>query len=148
MKLFDIYTFWIGKQASFLNNFNGNDQLYDQAQQFWNTLESNAIVYFAIFFLLGIGLAYYYYTPFNNLPGRHYHPKWWGAFLGICFGTTFVLTLVAAYLIATPKLNGSFWLEVRLSFVNAFYAVLLYLAVSYVYCKCKWLPSNAYRPNI
>ena len=66
MKLFDIYTWSTGKQASFLNNFNGNDQLYAQAQQFWNTLESNAIVYFAIFFLLGIGLAYYYYTPFRE----------------------------------------------------------------------------------
>ena len=43
MKLFDIYTWATGKQASFLNNFNGNDQLYAQAQQFWNTLESNAI---------------------------------------------------------------------------------------------------------
>jgi len=143
MKLFDIYTWATGKQASFLNNFNGNDQLYAQAQQFWNTLESNAIVYFAIFFLLGIGLAYYYYTPFNNQPGRHYHPKWWGIFLGVCFVSTLLLTLGAAYLIATPKLDGAFTLELKLSLVNSLYACVLYVLTSWVYCN--WLPTNAYR---
>lgn len=143
MKLFDIYTWATGKQASFLNNFNGNDELYAQAQSFWHTLETNAIVYAAIFIIFGIGWACYYYTPFNNQPHRHYHPKWWGIFLGICFVTTLLLTFVSAYLIATPKLNGAITLELTLSLVNSLYACGLYLLTSYIYCN--WLPTNAYR---
>lgn len=144
MKLFDIYTLWIGKEAAFLNKFQSNDQLYAQAQTFWNKLESNSIVFFGILLLLGIGLACYYYTPFNKMAGRHYHPKWWVIFMVICFVSTLLVTLGTAYFfIAEPKLEGAFMLEFKLSLVNSLYATILYFLTSYIYCN--WLPTNAYR---
>lgn len=143
MKLFDIYTLLIGKEAAFLNKFQQNDQLYAQAQAFWNKLENNSIVFFGLLILFGVGWAWYYYTPFNNMAGRHYHPKWWLIFMVICFVSTLLLTLGTAYFIAEPKLDGAFTLEFNLSLVNSLYATVLYLFISWIYCN--WLPTNAYR---
>lgn len=53
MKLFDIYNWAIGSKASFLNSFQNEEELYAQAQQFWNGLESNAFIFAGIFLLMG-----------------------------------------------------------------------------------------------
>lgn len=53
MKLFDIYNWAIGSKASFLNSFQNEEELYAQAQQFWNGLESNAFIFAGIFLVMG-----------------------------------------------------------------------------------------------
>lgn len=144
MKLFDIYSKVIGSKASFLNGFQNNDELYAQAQSFWSKLESNAYIFLALFLLLGFGLSLYYYKPFNNRPGRHYQPKYWWIGMAICFVATLLITLLAAYLIAEPKLTGSLGLELKLSLINGLYAVILYFVTSFIYCNGGFT-TNAYR---
>lgn len=143
MKLFDIYTLWIGKESDFCNKFQSQDDLYKQAKDFWETLGNLSFVFLIILLVLGIGSAFFYYTPFNKMAGRHYHPKWWLIFMVICFVSTLLFTLGAAYLFAEPKLDGAFMLEFNLSLVNSIYATVLYLFISWLYCN--YFPTNAYR---
>lgn len=143
MNLINIY-FLIGSKASFLNRFRDNDALYSQAQNFWNELDDSAYIFILLFLVLGIGLAWYYYQPFNNQPGRHYHPKYWLGGLIACFIITLFLTLIMAYLMATPKLTGTWPLELKLSLNNAIYSFITYIITSFIYCNIG-LPTNAYR---
>ena len=61
----------------------------------------------------------------------------------ITFVTSFATTLVFEYIVATPKLDGAFMLEVKIALGNAIYATLVYFITSFVWCN--WLPTNAYR---
>ncbi len=145
MALFDIYTWLTGKKVEFLGQFDIEEQkeLYYQATQFWNSLESNAYIFVILFAVIGILVAWYYYIPFNNEPGRHYHPKWWGIWLGICFVVTFLGTLGLAYGLATPNLSGTWPIEIKLSLVNGLYAIVLYIITSV--CFCIYSKTNAYK---
>lgn len=143
MKLFDIYNWAIGSKASFLNSFQNEEELYAQAQQFWNGLESNAFIFAGIFLVMGAVWAWTYYGRYNNKPGRHYHPKHWVLLLALCAVLTFCLTLGAAYLYEAPKLNGAWPLEIKLSLANTLYALIIYILGSVIYCN--YLPTNAYR---
>ncbi|EGN57443.1 hypothetical protein PRBRB14_21960 [Hallella multisaccharivorax DSM 17128] len=143
MSLFNLYTWATGSKAAFLNSFQNQDEQYEQAQAFWNGLENNAIAFVGLFLALGIAWAWFYYGPYNNMPGRHYRPTHWCIFLGICAVSTFVFTLGAAYLIQAPKLDGAWSIEIKLSLANTLYAVIIYIITSIIYCS--YLPTNAYR---
>ena len=145
MKLFDIYTWATGKKVTFLGQFDIEEQkeLYNQATQFWNSLESNAYIFVILFAVIGILIAWYYYIPFNNKPWRHYHPKWWVFWLCACFVLTFFGTLGLAYGLATPNLSGAWPIEIKLSLVNGLYAIGLYFITSV--CFCNYSKTNAYK---
>lgn len=143
MKLLNLYKPFIGTKEKFINEFQNNDAQYDQAKQFWNQLESISLFVVLMFIVLGIGLAAYYYCPYNNSPGRRYTPKHWGIFWLISFVVTFVVTLSFEYLSVAPKLDGAFILEMKIAIGNAFYGAILYLFVSVLWCNT--LPTNAYK---
>ena len=111
MKLLKIYKWIAGGMPDFTRQFQENEQLYKQAQAFWNKLENSSLLIVLIFLVLGIALAAWYYKPYNNKPGRHYTPKHWAIFLIVTFAVTFLVTLGFEYFAVHPKLQGAFMLE-------------------------------------
>lgn len=143
MHAIDIYK-WMGVSGNrFKRQFQDEEVLYKQAKSFWNTLDSNAMLIIGIFLVVGIGLAIYYYTAYNNKPHRHYHPKHWFIWLIITSVLSLIVTLVMLLLMAPARLHGAFFLELKISFANFFYAAIIYFAMSVVWCN--FLPTNAYR---
>jgi membrane-associated HD superfamily phosphohydrolase len=129
--------------ADFAKPFSENKALYDQAKGFWNELEKFSIFIVLLFLVLGIAWAAYYYTSYNNSPGRHYTPKHWILMFLITVVVTFLVTLGCEYLAVEPKINGAFGVELKIAIANAIYAGLAYLLTSIVWCNT--LPTNAYR---
>lgn len=126
----------------FISQFKENESLYQQAKTFWKHLEGLSICYYAIAILLGIALAWWYYKPFNETPGRHYLPKYWCYFLiGSGFAAAF-LTFVLEIIVAKPQLDGAWGVEVQVALINAVYTVVLYLLVSILWCVSN--KTNAY----
>lgn len=143
MKLLKLYSWISGSMADFTKPFSNNKVLYDQARAFWNKLENSSVIIVLICIVLGVSLTVYYYTSYNNQPGRHYHPKFWLLMLLVTMVLTFCLTLGVECLAAQPKINGAFMLEMKIALGNAIYAAGVYLLTSVVWCNT--LPTNAYR---
>ena len=143
MKLLKLYSWITGTMADFAKPFSENKALYNQARGFWNKLENSSLVIVLIFLVLGIAWAAYYYTSYNNSPGRHYTPKHWILMLLVTVIVSFLVTLGFEYFAVEPKINGAFLLEVKIAIGNALYAALTYLLASIVWCNT--LPTNAYR---
>lgn len=143
MKLLKLYSWITGTMADFTKPFSENKALYNQAKGFWNKLENFSLIIVLIFLILGIAWAAYYYTSYNNSPGRHYTPKHWILLLLATVVVTFFVTLGFEYLAVEPKINGAFLLEVKIAIANALYAALAYLITSIIWCNT--LPTNAYR---
>ena len=143
MKLLKLYSWITGTMADFAKPFSENKALYNQAKVFWNKLENSSLGIVLIFLVLGIAWAIYYYTSYNNSPGRHYTPKHWILMLLVTVVVTFLVTLGFEYLAVEPKINSAFLLEVKIAIGNALYAALTYLLTSIVWCNT--LPTNAYK---
>lgn len=144
MKLLKLYEWIIGTMSDFAKQFQDNETLYNQARGFWSKLEASSIIIVGIFIALGIIMAYTYYKPFNDKPGRHYKPKYWVIFLGITSILSFLVTLGAAYFMVPPKIDGSFVLELKIALANAIYSIIVYVLISWIWCQFN-LPTNAYR---
>ena len=144
MKLLKLYEWIIGTMSGFARQFQDSETLYNQARKFWSNLEASSIIIVVIFITLGLIMAYTYYKPFNDKPGRHYKPKYWWIFLGITFILSFLVTLGAAYFMVPPKIEGSFILELKLALANAIYSGIVYVIISWIWCQFN-LPTNAYR---
>ena len=141
MKLLKLYSWITGTMADFAKPFSENKALYNQAKGFWNKLENNSLLIVLIFLVLGFAWAAYYYTSYNNSPGRHYTPKHWILLLLTTIVVTFLVTLGFEYLAVEPKINGAFLLEVKIAIANALYAAFIYLLTSIVWCNT--LSTNA-----
>jgi len=142
MKLLKYY-FLAGSKSDFITQFQNNDQLYAQANSFWQQLEAYSWVFPVICIVLGIGVAAFYYKPYNEWPNRHYKPLHWFLFMALTFVLTFLITWGFEYYSVRPRLNGANWLEIKIAICNALYSVVIYLGTSFVWCK--WLNTNAYR---
>ena len=143
MKLLKLYSWICGTMNDFTKPFADNKALYSQARAFWNKLDNISLVFVLICVVLGIAIAYFYYTQYNNKPGRHYTPKHWLIWLAVTAVATFLLTLGFECLAVAPKITGSFVLELKIAFGNAIYASIVYFLTSVVWCNC--FPTNAYR---
>lgn len=145
MHLLKFYQLLIGNKASFLQSYTGEGQedLYRQAGLFWDKLDSLAIVFLLLFFLIGVLAAWYYYKPFNEQPNRHYLPKYWLMFFIASAIVSFLVTLGAALGIAYPRIEGTWTIEIRIALQNA----VLTLAINWLASVfiCKRCATNAYR---
>jgi hypothetical protein len=136
--------FLLQSKGKFLNQFANNENLKNQANAVWHSLEDIAPFLLAITVVVGAGLAAYYYTSFNNQPGRHYKVKYWGIFAIVSLVLTFVVTMGTEYLlIKTNMKNGITSLYLKCAISNAIYGIGLYLLTSIVWCN--WGRTNAYR---
>lgn len=143
MKLIKLYEWLVGKQNDFVGQFSNNEQLYNQANQFWNNL--NGIMPWVVgLILIGIVMAYGYYKPFNNGPGRRYTVGKWGLFLGITFLITLGSTLVVEYCLCDPMLKGAWNIEITIAILNSIYAGVAYLLTSFAWCNLAPTTTNAY----
>lgn len=143
MKLLKLYSWITGSMADFAKPFSDNKALYNQARAFWSKLDNVSAFIVIIFIVLGFALAAYYYTQYNNRPGRRYTPKHWALMLLITVIVTFFVTLGFEYRAVEPKLDGAFWLEFKIAAANALYATGIYFVTSFAWCN--WFPTNAYR---
>lgn len=143
MKLLQLYKWIAGSQNDFTRQFQNNDQLFNQARTFWNKLDGSMLVVIVAMVVLSIGIAAYYYTAYNNTPGRHYKPIKWLMFLLITFVTILIVSFGLEYLICEPKLNGAKSLEFMVALGNAVYGSAVYFIISVIWCNS--LPTNAYR---
>lgn len=131
------------KKGKFLDSFN-NENLRSQADLVWRNLESWTPAFLIIMAVLGVGLAAYYYKPYNELPGRHYKMSHWAIWGGISVSLTFITTLCIEYFaIKTNLKTGLTSLYLLTALNNAIYCAFLYLVTSVVWCLA--LPTNAYR---
>lgn len=142
MHFIKLYQPLIGTKASFLQSFQG-DTMRNNASSFWGNLDDVSIVFFILTIVAAIGVVVYYYMPFNNQPGRHYLPKYWWRFLAVSAILGFVITIGIAMGFATPKLNGTLMIELKVALANAVLAVVAYCFFSWWWCK--WGKTNAYR---
>lgn len=144
MKLLPLYKWIAGSTADFTSQFKNNETLFNQARSYWNKMEASSIILVCMFFILGVGMACYYYGPYNNHPGRHYKPNHWLGFLGGTFLLTFVLTMLFLQIAVSSNLDGVILLHLKMAFANALYSSALYLLVSWIWCQCN-IPTNACR---
>lgn len=143
MKLLPLYKWIAGSENDFTRQFQSNEQLFNQARSFWNKLDESMWIVVMCVLVLGIGIASYYYTLYNNTPGRHYKPLKWFYFLILTFVITLITSYGIQYMFCTPKLNGASTLELMIAIGNSLYACILYFMTSVVWCNI--LPTNAYR---
>lgn len=143
MKPIELYGWIAGSQSDFTKPFQKNEALYNQAKVFWGNLNGSMAFIIAIFLILGIAFAAYYYMPYNNSPGRHYKPIHWLFFLAMALAFPFALTWGFESIAVKPVLKGAVMLEMKIALCNAVYASLVYIITSVVWCNA--LPTNAYR---
>jgi hypothetical protein len=141
MKALDLY---FCSFSNFSKPFRNNEHLYKQAQTFWSQLDNAAWVAFGLAVVIGAGMAVFYYTAYNNMSGRHYKPKFWWIFMALALVATSVVTLVVELMLASPKLDGAFWVEFKIALINMAYALIPFLLTSLAWCNFHF-PTNAYR---
>ena len=134
--------FLLPSKGKFLNGF--NEQLRQQADLVWRQLDGLTLILLAVGIVLGIGLAIYYYTGYNELPGRHYKIKHWAIWGVISFVITLLATVLIEYICIKTNLNTGltslYWL---CALNNALYCIILYFVTSAIWCN--FLRTNAYK---
>ena len=129
--------FLLPSRGKFLQGFAGNDQLKAQAELVWRQLDGLSPVLLILTAVLGIGLAIYYYTGYNEMPGRHYKIKHWCIWAVIAVILSLVGTAVIEYVciktnIHTGLITSLYWL---CALNNALYCLILYFVTSLVWCN-------------
>lgn len=133
-------------KGKFLQNFANNDQLKAQAEQVWRQLDWLSPILLILTAVLGIGLAIYYYTGYNEMPGRHYKIKHWCLWAAIASILSLIGTAVIEYVgIKTNIKTGLTSLYWLCAINNALYCLILYFLTSVVWCNLKFCRTNAYK---
>lgn len=136
--------FLLPSRGKFLQEFSGNDQLKAQAEQVWRQLDGLSTVLLILTAVLGIGLAIYYYTGYNEMPGRHYKIKHWSIWATIAFILSLVGTAIIEYVgIKTNIRTGLTSLYWLCALNNALYCLIIYFLTSLVWCNIG--RTNAYK---
>lgn len=143
MKLLNFYKWIAGSMNDFTKPFRENEALYNQARSFWRHLENSSSIIITIFVVMGIAFAIWYYSAYNNKPGRHYRPKYWLKFLAYVFFATLLLTWGFEFISVKPRLDGASMVQIKIALGNAIYASGLYLLISVIWCN--FFPTNACR---
>lgn len=136
--------FLLPTKGKFLQNFSDNDQLKVQAELVWRQLDALSPWLLIITAIIGIALSIYYYTGYNEMPGRHYKIRYWGILGVIAAILSFICTLAIEYLgiktNITKGVSSLYWL---CALNNALYCIILYIATSVIWCNfCR---TNAYK---
>lgn len=136
--------FLLPSKGKFLQNFAQNEQLKAQAEQVWRRLDDLLLILLIMTAFIGIGLAVYYYTSYNEMPGRHYKVKHWGIWAAVAFALSLVGTVLIEYFgIKTNIKSGLTSLYWLCALNNAIYCFILYFFTSFVWCK--FFRTNAYK---
>lgn len=136
--------FLLPSKGQFLQNFAHNEQLKAQAELVWRQLDGLLPVLFIITLVSGIGFASYYYTGFNERPGRHYKIKFWAMWAAIAFCFSLLATIPIEYIgIKTNVRTGLASLYWLCAINNALYCLIIYILTSWAWCQ--FGSTNAYK---
>ena len=135
--------FLLPSKSKFLQGFS-DEKLRNMAESVWQNLNSLSPVLLIITALFGIGFAIFYYTGYNEMPGRHYKIRHWGCFAVVACVLSFFCTLAIEYFMIKTSLNAGvtplYWL---CALNNAAYCFILYFLTSFVWCNM--CSTNAYK---
>lgn len=143
MRLIGLYEWIAGSQHDFTRQFQNNENLFHQAQSFWNNL--NGTIWYIIIVWIAIGIlgAYLYFGPYNNTQGRHYKLTHWLMFIVLTVISTIAVVLILELLIVGTPLKGTLNVETMVSLGSGLYALGVFLLASFIWCG--WGTTNAYR---
>lgn len=111
------------------------------ATKLWNTIDGCTIPLIIGMIILTIGVAYLYFYPFNNRPGKHYQPKFWIGFGIIAFVATPFVTFSFCYFYAKNP-SFDYTLLFKVSAINALYSIPVYIVTTFFLNR--FSKSNAY----
>ena len=140
MNILAILTKFTNRQ-DYLENYANDDSAKKAATKLWNAIDGGDWVPFLLMVLLTAAIVWYYYIPFNNKPGRHYHPKWWGIFGVVTLVAVFAMTIGCCCLQAKNP-GFDYGLILKVALVNTAWAAVWYLIFSFVINRTG--KSNAY----
>lgn len=136
--------FLLPSQGKFLQCFADNEKLKAQAEQVWRQLDGLSPFLLILTALIGMGLASFYYTWYNEKPGRHYKIKYWGLWALCAPILSLVLTFAVEYVGINTNihtgLSSLYWL---CALNNALYCLMIYFLTSLVWCNVG--RTNAYK---
>ena len=141
MKLISIYKPFVGKEPKFVDSFPQDTQ--DLAVHFWASLNSSCLFFVLFLVVISVCLCIYYFTAYNEQPGRHYRRTHW---VGFYIGTVvfmFLGTAVLGYILTNPTVKGFESLIWDIALGNAVYSIAIFGVLSFIW----WLfalPTNAY----
>ena len=141
MKLISIYKPFVGKEPNFVDSFPQDTQ--DLAEHFWASLNSSCLFFVLFLVVISVCLCIYYFTAYNEQPGRHYRRTHW---VGFYIGTVvfmFLGTAVLGYILTNPTVKGFESLIWDIALGNAVYSIAIFGVLSFIW----WLfalPTNAY----
>lgn len=140
LRLLNILTWYTTKKA-YLTPYTEDEAAKKAATKLWNAIDHNNFILVGSMILLTIFIGWVYFYPFNQRPGRHYHPKYWGIWGGIAIVLTFILTFVFCYFTAkNPSFDYALLLKV--SALNALYSIIVYAVITFFINR--YGNSNAY----
>lgn len=138
------FFFLLPSKGKFLQGFAHNDELKVQADQVWRQLDGLSLILLIVAVVLGLGLAAFYYTGYNELPGRHYKISHWAIWAGITTVVALIVTAIIEYVgIQTRITSGLTFLYWLCAINNALYALFMYFITSVVWCN--FFRTNAYK---
>lgn len=141
MKLISFYKFFVGTESKFVDSVNVGSQ--DLAENYWSSLNSSCLFFILFLVIMSICLCAYYFTAYNEQPGRHYRRTHW---IGFYIGTVlfiFLGTVGLGYLLTNPTVKGSASLIWDIAVGNAVYSIIIFGVLSVAWWL--WFPTNAYR---
>ena len=138
-----LYTWFAGSFNDFAKTFRENENLFAQARSFWKQLDQSSLLFFILGLAVALIVVISYYTWFNNQAGRHYKPKYWWLGMLLAAVAVFSFTLGLEVLVAYPRLDGAFVVELKIALCNVLYGLGLYIVISFIWCN--FFPTNAYR---
>ena len=133
---------WIMSKKNYLATYAEDDSAKKAATKLWDSISNGDIILFVMMLVITISLCFIYFFPFNEKPGRHYHPKWWVCFYIATLILVFVSSLAVCWWCIAKNPGFDIWFLMKVSAINMLYALLLYFAMSFVFIKSG--KSNAY----
>lgn len=132
---------WFTSKKDYLKPFADSESAKKAATKLWADIDKGDLLLLILMAIITISLCYYYYFPFNEKPGRHYHPKWCAMYCLVAVILVFLLSFAGCCFIAkNPGFDYGFLAKV--SALNMVYSLLLYFILSIFMIKSG--KSNAY----
>lgn len=111
----------------------------------WDKLNTISIIVFAAMIFLSFAAAAYYYTIYNDKPGRHYTPYKWGFIYALQLLLILVITIGMVFAMHYPgDYKKVLAYEIQIIILNTIYALVPYFILSLAWCNFGWT-TNAYR---
>lgn len=122
-----------------------NNLSEDAINGIWDKFNTMALIVIVLMLITSTAMAVYYYTLYNEYPGRHYTPQKWGMLYCLEILVVFVGSLATVFALhPSGDINKVLGFEIQIIVINVLYSLVPYLLVSWLWCQCGW-STKAYR---